>query len=164
MRRLILMRHAEAEASSATGDRGRALTGQGRRDAAEVGRVLAARGCSPDLAVVSTAVRARQTWDEASHAFGDVELVEADAVYNARAADLRAEVAASADRAGVLMLVGHNPGLHQFAVDLLQEGADNPAGAGALQLGLDTATAVVFAIGADGRAHFEALIEPGEPA
>lgn len=164
MRRLILMRHAEAEASRATGDRGRALTGLGRRDAAEVGRALAERGWSPDLAVVSTAVRARQTWDEASHAFGDVELIEDETVYNARAAELRSAVQASADRAGVLMLVGHNPGLHQFAVDLLEEGAGNPAEAETLQLGLDTATAVVFAIDADGLARFEALIAPGEAA
>lgn len=53
MQRLILMRHAKAEASAPGGDVDRALSERGLRDAAAIGRALAARGLKPDMALVS---------------------------------------------------------------------------------------------------------------
>ena len=38
-----------------------------------MGQTLAERGLTPDLALVSSAVRTRQTWDQMHDAFGDVE-------------------------------------------------------------------------------------------
>ena len=70
MAHLILLRHAKAESASSTGrDIDRPLTERGHRDAAIMGRVLAQAGFIPDLALVSTARRAQETWEEASPAF-----------------------------------------------------------------------------------------------
>jgi len=64
MRRLILFRHAKTEARSPSGDdASRRLTERGRDEAALMGRVLAEAGFLPDLALVSPAVRARETWE-----------------------------------------------------------------------------------------------------
>ena len=70
LQRLILLRHGKAESvAESGGDFERGLTERGRRDAALIGRVLADAGITPDLALVSAARRARETWDEASPAF-----------------------------------------------------------------------------------------------
>ena len=95
MQRLILMRHAEAERASPSGDdRDRVLSARGRADAMQMGRTLASKGLRPDLALVSAAARTRQTWDLAHEAFGDVDLREQDGLYNAGADTLRRAVEA----------------------------------------------------------------------
>ena len=56
MHRLILMRHAQAEASAPSGgDEARPLSVAGRAEALLMGRALAERGLRPDLALVSAA-------------------------------------------------------------------------------------------------------------
>ncbi len=70
MRRLILLRHGKTESVSVTGgDFDRALTERGRRDSALMGQVLAETGAVPDLALVSPARRAEETWAAAAPAF-----------------------------------------------------------------------------------------------
>ena len=62
MRTLILMRHAKAvKASEAPSDETRGLTGRGERDAAEPRGALAGFGLAPQLALVSSARRTRET-------------------------------------------------------------------------------------------------------
>ncbi|WP_296816006.1 histidine phosphatase family protein [Brevundimonas sp.] len=161
MRRLILMRHAEAEPSSATGDIGRRLTALGQADARAMGEALASRGFRPDLALVSSATRARQTWDGASAWFGDAELVVDPGLYNAAAETLRAAVEAVADRAGVVLLIAHNPGLHRLTVELAAESAE-PAAFERVAGGLEPAAAAVFVIDAGGQASLEDFIQPGD--
>ena len=74
MHRLILMRHAQAEASAPSGgDEARPLSAAGRAEALLMGRALAERGLKPDLALVSTAVRTRQTWEQMHDAFGGLD-------------------------------------------------------------------------------------------
>ena len=60
-RRLILIRHAKADAGVV--DLERPLTARGESDAAAAGRLLARAGAVPDRAVLSPARRARQTWE-----------------------------------------------------------------------------------------------------
>lgn len=63
MRRLILLRHAKTEPDAASGkDRDRRLDERGHEDAATIGGWLADHDLVPDLALVSTATRAQQTW------------------------------------------------------------------------------------------------------
>src|SRR5690606_1895601 len=127
MQRLILMRHAKAEASAPGGDVDRALSERGRRDAAAMGRALAERGLKPDVALVSGARRTRDTWDAVSDFFGDVDMTVSNGLYNASADVLRRAVEAAEDEAGCLLLIAHNPGVHQLAVDYLIESAASPA-------------------------------------
>ena len=69
MRRLMLLRHAKTETDAPSGhDRDRRLDDRGHFDAAEIGRWIGAHPPFPDGVLVSTAVRARQTWEIARQA------------------------------------------------------------------------------------------------
>jgi phosphohistidine phosphatase len=163
MHRLILMRHAKAERGSPSGrDQDRPLAARGREDAARVGKALASRGLKPDRALVSGAVRTRQTWDIVHDSLGDVEVAIVDDLYEADAEILRASIEAEMDTAGCLILIGHNPGIHQLAVELLMEGAAAPSVLDRLSSGFPTGMAAIFSIDAAERHTLEGLIRPDD--
>jgi phosphohistidine phosphatase len=115
MRRLMLLRHAKAERSTLAGrDLDRVLTARGREEAPKVGFYMAHHGLVPDLVVVSSASRARETWELAASAFNAPPPVTwEDRLYNAdpkTILELIQEV-----ESPTLLLVGHNPGLQDFA-------------------------------------------------
>jgi len=125
MRHLMLLRHAKTEKDSPTGnDRDRRLTARGRADAPALGRFIATQRMMPQLVLVSPATRARETWDllkEELPSEPQHELVHA--LYGADASELLQIVREAASlahgaRADRLMLVGHNPGLQEFALAL----------------------------------------------
>ena len=68
-RRLVILRHAKAEPFAQT-DLARQLTARGRASAHDVGRHLQEAGFVPDVALVSTAVRTRETWAEVAEGCG----------------------------------------------------------------------------------------------
>src|SRR5262245_44723973 len=93
MRRLMLLRHAKTETDAPSGqDHDRRLDERGRRDAAEMGHWIGRNPPFPELVLVSTAVRAKQTWDLAWDEMKDrvkapeVELL--DELYGAEPAQL----------------------------------------------------------------------------
>src|ERR1700737_246170 len=64
MRRLMLLRHAKTETDAPSGkDHDRRLDDRGQGDAADVGGWLARNRHVPDLVLVSSAIRALQTWN-----------------------------------------------------------------------------------------------------
>lgn len=70
MDRLILFRHGKTEARAPSGeDFDRRLTERGRRDVQRVAQALTEAGFSPDRALASAAVRARETWEAAAASF-----------------------------------------------------------------------------------------------
>ena len=70
MDRLILLRHGKAEARAASGeDFDRPLTPRGWRDARLIANAVAEAGFAPDRAVVSAAVRTRETWEAVAPTF-----------------------------------------------------------------------------------------------
>ena len=74
MDRLILFRHGKAEQESESGDDfDRKLAPRGERESAAMGAHLAELGLKPDLALVSSAARARETWAAAAPAFPGAE-------------------------------------------------------------------------------------------
>ena len=164
MHRLILMRHAEAEPTSTTGDLGRPLTARGRTDAEAMGLALSARGLQPDLALVSKARRAQETWDQASHAFGDVVTELDRTIYEAGPTELRALIEAAEERSGTLVLVGHNPAIHRLAVDLMIEQAAAPSTLERLSGGFPPGAAVIFMADTAGRLTYDGFLKPGELA
>ena len=153
MKRLILMRHGQAERPQpGLEDFERALDAEGVAEARQTGRRLAEAGMAPDLALVSSAQRALETWRASSAAFDPVEVEESPALYGATAARLVEAVreAEQAHGAATVMLVGHNPAIHQFALLLARRGADSPLAARLLK-GFPTGSAAVFAMdGEDG--------------
>lgn len=113
--RLILLRHGEAHGRSPTGDdMDRELTEAGRGAAAEAGRVLVRAGLTPDRALVSPAVRTRQTWAAARLAWPDPPPHnEEPGLYDETPAQL--ERIAEAAGTSCVLLVAHNPGLLALA-------------------------------------------------
>ena len=129
MRRLMLLRHAKTESDAPSGrDQDRRLDERGRRDAAEIGSWIAHHPPFPDRVLVSTAVRAKETWELAWEAMKDrVDAPEVEFVpelYGADPGDLMETIrtATIAGNPKRLMLVGHNPGLHELALMLIGSG------------------------------------------
>lgn len=161
MRRLILLRHAKAEAARpGGGDFGRRLTGRGRRDAAAMGAVLAARKFAPDLALTSTARRAEETWECASPAFPKTRLEALEELYDAAPHTIFEAVRRSENAADTLLVVGHNPGLQELAVTLVVEGAGPASDIRKLANAFPTATAAVFTVDEVGRFALEDFLVP----
>ncbi len=107
--RLIVMRHAKAEATNVN-DRSRRLTGRGKADARAVGRWLAEEMIAPDVVLVSPAVRAQQTAEQVGEEAGwSADLRVVDTLYFSDVddvIDLLHDVDAGT---GTVMVVGHNP-------------------------------------------------------
>jgi phosphohistidine phosphatase len=148
MRRLMLLRHSKTENDAPSGkDQDRRLDERGRRDAAEIGGWIARHPPFPDCVLVSPAVRSQQTWEIAWEAMkGTVTppKVEYPAeLYGADPSDLLRIIHAAADGDPQrLMLVGHNPGLHELAFALA--GSGNASARGALADNLPTSGLAVI--------------------
>jgi phosphohistidine phosphatase len=124
MRRLMLLRHAKSDwTRSGTRDHERALAPRGREAAPRIGAYMAHHGLTPDLVLCSTATRARETWDLVAPAFADAPpAIYEGRLYEAGADALFDFVKATKPGAHVLLLTGHNPGLHDFAQRLIASG------------------------------------------
>jgi phosphohistidine phosphatase len=117
MRRLYLLRHAEAVPSGQHRDHQRPLAPSGRAAAARVGDALAARGDSIDLALCSDAVRTRETLDLVLGASGAApEARVQPEIYQAESDGLMALCRALPEQARNVLVVGHNPAVAEFAV------------------------------------------------
>ena len=114
MRRLMLLRHAKTErAEPGERDRDRKLMKRGRADAPVIGAYMAHHGLIPDLAVVSPTARTKETWSLIAPCFTEPpSMITDDRVYNATVEKLIG-VIAEARKAQTLLVVGHNPGLHE---------------------------------------------------
>ncbi|WP_030163505.1 SixA phosphatase family protein [Spirillospora albida] len=119
---LIVLRHAKAVAGPlGTPDIDRTLNDRGGRDAAAAGDWLRDQGLVPDRVLCSTAARTRETLAGlALDAPADFE----PAIYGNDPDDLLALVAGVADDVERLLLVGHNPSVHQLVHDLTGRAPD----------------------------------------
>jgi phosphohistidine phosphatase len=128
MRRLMLLRHAKTETDAPSGrDQDRRLDERGRRDAAEIGAWIARHPPFPDLVQVSPAVRAKQTWELAFEAMKQrVAAPQVEFLPDLYAAEpgqmLEIIRTASVSDPKRLMVVGHNPGMHELALMLTGSG------------------------------------------
>lgn len=127
-KQLLLLRHAKSSWDDpGLADFDRPLSGRGLKAAPLVGRELARRGWLPDLALVSPALRTRDTWRLVAAEWpAKVPADFAEALYEATTTDILAEVRQATVSAGCLLVLGHNPGLEEFARRLA--GARSDAG------------------------------------
>ncbi len=123
MRRLLLLRHSKTERPEpGQRDRDRTLMPRGRADAPLIGTYMARHRLIPDLVLVSPAKRTLETWELLEAALGKTpQVVKEERIYNARTETLADLVRDTAD-AGVLLMVGHNPGFHDLANELIGSG------------------------------------------
>lgn len=131
MRQLLLLRHAKSTWDDPMlSDHARPLNARGRQSAAAMRRAMRDLGLAPDLVLVSSARRTLQTlamlepWD-------DTPLIEPlDGLYLASAPQMLGILQEVAETTRSVLLLGHNPGLHELALLLVGEpatGRDSPA-------------------------------------
>ena len=89
---------------------------------------------------------------------GAIEIYFSNRQHRVTLAEVQRDKAAAA--ADTLMVVGHNPGLQELTVQLLQEADASPSLIARAQRNFPTATAAVFLFGHDGRPHYDALYFP----
>ena len=133
MLQLLLFRHAKSDWTVASrGDFDRPLAERGRRDAPRMGAYMREHAIMPDLVLCSTARRTRETLDlllvdltpaavKLRSAPPRVDFEEA--LYLAESFDLLDRVRMVPRGVARVMLVGHNPGMHELAMDLAGAGA-----------------------------------------
>jgi phosphohistidine phosphatase len=159
MHTLILLRHGKAETTSgAGGDFERGLTERGKNDSAMIGQALARAGLAPDLVLVSPARRAVETWEAARPAFPNAKVAPARELYHARPAALEEAIEAAGAAVASLMIIGHNPGLHELAV-ALSNGRSSSA-AKMLAGSFPTAAAAVFERNDQGEFTLDRFLTP----
>jgi phosphohistidine phosphatase len=116
-RLLVIVRHAKAESGEEGSDHDRRLTSRGEQEAAATGRWLAGKLDSVDLAWVSSATRAAQTWAALRASLPAVahEDVSRD-LYQAGPREVVEHV--TDNEAAVQVVVGHNPTMEQALMAL----------------------------------------------
>jgi phosphohistidine phosphatase len=122
-RKLVLLRHAKSAWPEDVPDHDRPLAGRGRRDAPAMGRWLHAAGHVPDRVLCSTARRARETWQLAQPELGaDPPVSFERRVYQASAAELLGLAREEPPAVKTLLVVGHDPAIHDLALMLAGRG------------------------------------------
>jgi phosphohistidine phosphatase len=123
MARLLLLRHAKTErAEAGERDRDRKLTARGRADAEAIGAYMVRHRLLPDLVLTSPAVRAEETLTGVAAEFAKPPRVaREERIYNASSDTLMRLIRETRD-AKILLLVGHNPGMHDVALVLIASG------------------------------------------
>jgi phosphohistidine phosphatase len=124
MNHLYLLRHAKASWELAGElDYERGLTERGQADAAEMRGIVAELATPPKLVICSGARRARETLDAVAEALPrDARVEYDDRIYKQgqdSLLELAREIEPSVDAA---LIVGHNPAMHDFAVELAAAG------------------------------------------
>ncbi|GAB3585785.1 SixA phosphatase family protein [Calidifontibacter terrae] len=120
-RLLVLIRHAKAETPGNKPDHDRVLTDRGLSDAAAVGNWLKEKGLQPDAVWCSTAARTRETWAAIVERSGNGSLVDHDQrIYDAAPGALLDVLRESPERARIVALVGHAPGVPAIAAALTE--------------------------------------------
>ena len=144
-KQLVVMRHAKAEPYAET-DADRHLTGRGHEEAAAAGRHLAESGLVPDVALVSSAVRTRETWDEVRSVVGGEAREEiSDHLYGASPAAVLETLQGLSEDASTCLYIGHNPTAAHLAA-ALDDGEADPEALRGLLGGFPTSALAVFEV------------------
>jgi len=139
------MRHAKTEAwYQGTDDEGRALLPRGKHDAELVAAELKRRNWLPDHVLISSARRTRETWTAMSGQFPEAVHHVREDLYLAGTSALE-EAIGDYESAEVLMLLGHNPGIHDLANGISSRaGSTNQKAALTLAAKMPTAATALF--------------------
>jgi phosphohistidine phosphatase len=122
--RLMLLRHAKTEkAEPGMRDDERRLNERGQTDAPLIGAYMARHALIPDRVLVSTAERTRETWRRLAEALPARPRVSyEERLYNAGSETILALAKQVEPPARTLLIIGHNPGLHDLARLLIASG------------------------------------------
>lgn len=123
-RSIIIMRHAKSDWNTQSlSDFDRPLNKRGTKDAPRMAQWMANQKLKPDLLICSPAQRARQTATEViKHSkLDDASVVFDKRMYLASVNTLLSIIREVDDRYRTIMLIGHNPGLENLAIQLTHD-------------------------------------------
>lgn len=141
MKTLTLLRHAKSSWSDpGLIDHDRPLSGRGKRDLPVMGERLQRAGIRPSLILSSTAVRAWKTAKGiAKHISYPTEFLQREQrLYHAGVNRMLDVLAQQDDAFNSILLIGHNPGLTDFANYLVPGITDNIPTCGFVSLTVDS--------------------------
>lgn len=120
MRQILLFRHAKSSwQTEGQDDFERPLNNRGRKAAPIMGAFMRRHGLSPDLILCSTACRARETLALILPSLqGEATILLEDRLYLASASRLLHRLQRIGGSTRAVMVVAHNPGLHELAAML----------------------------------------------
>jgi phosphohistidine phosphatase len=123
---LYLLRHAKSSwGDDSIPDHERPLAPRGTKATRALARYIADKHVAPALVLCSTAVRARQTLEGVGSALGsDADVWHEDSLYGASARELLRRLRRLPPAVPSVMVVGHNPGLEDLAIELVGGGDD----------------------------------------
>ena len=123
MKRLFLLRHAKAVAADPqSDDHARALTVKGMHDASAMARYMRKNDMAPDLVLVSSSARTRQTAELTLRELDKAPDPQIrDALYLAEPGRILALLQAAPASATGVLVIGHNPGIEELATLLARE-------------------------------------------
>jgi phosphohistidine phosphatase len=119
MKTLYLVRHAKSSwESEGQEDFERPLNSRGHSDAPEIGRRLHLKGVKPKLMMCSAAFRTLATARIIARELGYTEesILVSFRIYQAKKSHLLDLIAEQNDSIESILLVGHNPGMHELSV------------------------------------------------
>ncbi len=127
---LSLLRHAKSTRDDFTGpDIERPLNKRGDRNAAAMGAWMAASGIAPTRVLCSPSKRTRQTLAHVlPNLAGEPSVKLPDDLYLAGPLVLLKHLHAAEPRDAHVLIIGHNPGLHALALDLIANGPQDRIG------------------------------------
>jgi phosphohistidine phosphatase len=119
MKSLHLLRHAKSSwKDPGLNDHDRPLSKRGRQAAKLVAAYLRRSKIAPDLVICSTTMRAQQTLEPIAKAKKPPKVILEREIYGATQQGLWEQLWSVPESAKSLLLIGHNPALHDLALEL----------------------------------------------
>ena len=124
MKTLHLLRHAKSSwRQVGLDDHERPLSKRGRAAARAVAKHMGRAGMAPDIVLCSTAVRTKETLEPIAKRLKPAKVLFERGIYEVSERKLWKYVWALPEQANSVLLIGHNPGLQDFARALADTGS-----------------------------------------
>ncbi|MEO1067121.1 MAG: histidine phosphatase family protein [Pseudomonadota bacterium] len=149
MRTLVLLRHAKSSWSiPGADDFERPLNERGRFSAPQMGLWLSKTGINPDHVLCSPAIRTVETYERLKASLGNQATFErVEDLYLAGTTTILNACKTIPSDTQTVMVIGHNPGLHETALKLLT--TEERSASGALRAKFPTAACAVIGLAID---------------
>lgn len=120
MRQLLLLRHAKSSWDDPRlADYDRPLDTEGHQDADRMRAAILGLGYQPDLVLISSARRTRETFERLEPLPGAPRIEKTTELYLASPRQILEQLAEVPAETGSVLVIAHNPGLHDLAMILL---------------------------------------------
>ncbi|MVN89770.1 SixA phosphatase family protein [Mucilaginibacter aquatilis] len=126
MKKLLLIRHAEALPHSEKGDYYRPLSQKGEADVKNLAQKLNANNLVPEQIICSAALRTQTTANTLATAFNINNLKATEAIYEASENTLLREINHFSNAYDFVAMVGHNPSIAYLLLNLTGKVRDVP--------------------------------------